>query len=242
MGKAQLFGGKRPVDLVGGTRQRAAAQRALVHQVQGIQYTLFIPGHHLGVGQHVVLEGNHLGPLQMGIAGHRPGILVRHLLQGGGEAVNQAGHPVQLGLDVQLHIGVDLIVAAAGGVQLFAHLSYPADQVQLHKGMHILIFRAAGNGAAAPVGQDTFQPLGKGLALPLREQPAPYLHGHMGQTPLNVRLHEPQRFAGVAVEPLHQCILVLVEAAAPQAGLVCVCHGQYPPFLVFTCPCRPAWR
>ena len=84
-------------------------------------------------------EGDGLGALQMGVAGHDGGSVLRRLF---------AQHPHQLhdvGLqslavipqsqaDIQRH----LIVAAAAGVQPLARIPDTGGQGLLHKGVHVL--------------------------------------------------------------------------------------------------------
>ena len=66
----------------------------------------------------------------------------------------------------------------------FAHVPYAAYQVQLHKGMHILVFFGVNKLPGLEIGQDGFQAPGERLSLGGGEQAAFYLHGHMGKAAL----------------------------------------------------------
>ena len=72
----------------------------------------------------MVFERYHLRALQMSVARHHPRVFLCNTLQRGAEGVDKSGHMMCLLLDVQLHIHIALVVAAAGGVQLFAHVPY----------------------------------------------------------------------------------------------------------------------
>ena len=134
-------------------------------------------------------------------------------------------------LDVQLHIHIALVVAAAGGVQLFAHVPYAAYQVQLHKGMHILVFFGVNKLPGLEIGQDGFQAPGERLSLGGGEQAAFYLHGHMGKAALDIWLHQPAGAPALAVEMLHQRVLIAAEAPSPQFGFIGIRHIVFPPVL-----------
>ena len=50
VGKAQELSGIGAVDDMGGSCQRAAAQRGFIHHIHGIQQAFFVPQHHFTVG------------------------------------------------------------------------------------------------------------------------------------------------------------------------------------------------
>ena len=84
-------------------------------------------------------EGDGLRALQMGVPAHYGALVFLRLVGDGGDEVQD------LALDFrshapckQLHIQSHLVVAAAGGVQLFAHRADASDEGLLHKGMDIL--------------------------------------------------------------------------------------------------------
>ena len=179
----------------------------------------------------MVFERYHLRALQMSVARHHPRVFLCNTLQRGAEGVDKSGHTMCLLLDVQLHIHIALVVAAAGGVQLFAHVPYAAYQVQLHKGMHILVFFGVNKLPGLEIGQDGFQAPGERLSLGGGEQAAFYLHGHMGKAALDIWLHQPAGAPALAVEMLHQRVLIAAEAPSPQFGFIGIRHIVFPPVL-----------
>ena len=60
-----------------GAGQRRRAQRAFVQPAAAVREAAAIAGEHLDIGQQMVAEGDGLGGLQMGEAGHRVGGVVR---------------------------------------------------------------------------------------------------------------------------------------------------------------------
>ena len=84
-------------------------------------------------------EGDGLRSLQMGVAAHYGALVLLRLIGDGGNEVQD------LALDFrshvtrkQLHIQSHLVVAAAGGVQLFAHRADALHEGLLHKGVNVL--------------------------------------------------------------------------------------------------------
>ena len=138
--EAQLLGGELTVQRVGGAGQRAGTQRALgVHPGGGVLKALQVPQEHPCVGHQRVAEGDGLGPLQMGVAGHDGGGVLRRLLADDLHQLDDAalqhlavvpqGQP-----DIQRH----LIVPAAAGVQPLARVADAGGQGLLHKGVDVL--------------------------------------------------------------------------------------------------------
>ena len=128
----------------------------------------------------------------MRVARHDPRVFVGHVLQRVLKHLDQLSHFSGLLLDVELHVHVALVIAAACGVQLFAQLAHTADEIELHKGVNVLIVAGEYQCAAAVIAQDAFQAFGERLAFVFRQQTYPHLHGHMGDAALNIRLDHPR--------------------------------------------------
>ena len=138
--KAQLLGGKLPIQRVGGTGQRAGTQRTLaVHAGGSVLKALQVALQHGSVGHQRMTESDGLGTLQVGVAGHDGGGVLRRLFA---EDPDQL-HDVSLqGLAVvaegQADVQCHLIVAAAAGVQTLAGIADAGGEGLLHEGMHVL--------------------------------------------------------------------------------------------------------
>ena len=110
--KAERGGGHMAIDGVGGTGERGSPQRGLVQagtavaEASGIAVEHFVPRH------EVMTEGDGLGDLQMGEAGHDG---VCFLLGQGNDSALQAADfaedAVDGGTSVEANIGRDLVVA-----------------------------------------------------------------------------------------------------------------------------------
>ena len=106
------------VDRKRGAGQRGGAERAFVEAAAAIGEAAAVAPDHLDIGQEMMTEGDRLGDLQMGEAGHhRVGMRLGLVDQRGlqlthrrVEAVDGAAHP-------QPEIGRDLIVARARRMQ-----------------------------------------------------------------------------------------------------------------------------
>jgi hypothetical protein len=69
--EAELLGDEFAVDRVGGAGQRGGAERQAVDALAAVGEALGVAAEHFEIGQHVVAEGDRLGDLQVGEAGHR---------------------------------------------------------------------------------------------------------------------------------------------------------------------------
>ena len=116
--EAKGFGGGKAVDREGGARQCRGPQRTFVQAFAGILHATAITAEHFDIGQKMMTESDRLCRLQMGKAGHhRAGKLHRalhqcqlqipHLLV---DTVERVAHP-------QFHVGGDLVIARARGMQ-----------------------------------------------------------------------------------------------------------------------------
>lgn len=115
----QLLGHDLPADAEGVARQRAAPQRAAVDPLADLAQPLEVVGEGDAVAQHPAAPADGLGALQVCVPGHNVVDLgLCALRDDGQEALEEALEPVELVAQPQAHVGGDLLVAAAAGVQL----------------------------------------------------------------------------------------------------------------------------
>ena len=100
---------------------------------------LAVAREHLDVGEQVVRERHRLRDLQVGEAGQdglgvRRGDLDQRALQLG----EQGGDQVDLVAQPEAHVGRDLVVARAAGVQALAGIADELDQARLDVQVHVL--------------------------------------------------------------------------------------------------------
>ena len=118
--EAELGGHQLPVGREVHARQRARAQRQLAGQPSTTSKRAVAP-EHPEVRQQVVRQIHRLRPLQVGVAGHRPvevrlGDAHEHRL----EVLQRLDRPQGVRAGEHRHVGGDLVVARAGGVELAA--------------------------------------------------------------------------------------------------------------------------
>ena len=221
--EAQLFGGEIPVQRVGGACQCTRAQRALaVHAGGGVRKTIKVAQQHGSVGHQRVTEGDGLGALQMGVAGHDGGGVLRSLF---------AQHPHQLhdvGLqslavipqsqaDIQRH----LIVAAAAGVQPLARIPDTGGQGLLHESVHVLGGGVDGQRTAGQIVRDGSQPAEDIRAVLLRDDALPCQHGGMDAAAAHILRDHPLVEADGGVEVVDAAVHRLGKPTLPEL----FCHN-----------------
>ena len=215
--EAQRRGGGVAVDGVGGARQRAAAQGADVHPLFPVRKAVHVPQEHLHIGQQVMAEGDRLGPLQMGVAGHHVrrmggGLLEQRVAEGGHLLVEGARRVPQEQAQVHRH----LVVAAAAGVQPLARLADALCQLGLHKGVDVLGGGVDGKGPALQVRQDALKALLDGRAVRLGNDALPGEHGRVGHAAGDVLGgHAPVEPDG-GIEVVHTAVHRFAEPSLPQ--------------------------
>lgn len=117
--EAQLLGHHLPVDAEGVACQRSTAEGASVNPLADLAQPLEVVGEGEAVAQHPVAPADGLGALQVGVAGHDVVDLgLCALRDDAQEALEEGLELVELVAQPQSHVGGDLLVAAAAGVQL----------------------------------------------------------------------------------------------------------------------------
>ena len=143
--EAQGAGGHLPVDGEGGAGQGGGAERALVHPRPGVVEAAGVAAEHLHIGHQVVAEGDRLGRLQMGEAGHQGvGVGLGLVEKSPLKAAKGAGAALAGGADPQAKVERHLIVARARGVQAPGRLADQFGEPRLHVHVDVLEFVAEG--------------------------------------------------------------------------------------------------
>ena len=120
------------VQRVAGAGQCGGAQRQAVDTAAHVGHPFGVAAEHLDVGQHVVAKTHGLRHLQVGEAGQDDlhvflGNVHQRFLQVHQQPVDE----VDLTTQPQAHVGGDLVVAAAAGVQAFASVTHQLGQTGL---------------------------------------------------------------------------------------------------------------
>ena len=139
--------GQRRAGQGGGAERQDVDALAAVGQSVAVALVL------LDVGQEVMGRQHRLRPLHVGVAGqHHVAVALGGGEEGGLQVAQQPVEPVDGVAHPELHVGDDLIVAAAAGVQLAAHVAEPFDQRPLDVGVNVFQFDRKGKLAAVDLG------------------------------------------------------------------------------------------
>ena len=116
--ETQRLSGHFAVDRKGGAGQGGGAERAFVEPAPAVGKPAAIAPDHLDIGHQMMPEGDRLGDLQMGEAGHyRLGMRVGLVEQRGLDLLHRRVDALYRAADPEPEIGRDLVVARARGVQ-----------------------------------------------------------------------------------------------------------------------------
>ena len=174
----------------------------------------------------MVAEGDGLGALEVGIAGHDGGGVCLGLLGQSLDEVADEGNDLgDLVAEVHTDIQSHLVVTASGGVELLAHVTQPLGQHLLHEHMDILAGHVDGKGSRLDIGEDPLQTRDEGVGLGLGNDMASGQHGGVGHTALDVlTVHTGVEVDG-GIEIVCDLIGYAVGAACPH-----FCHDIDIPF------------
>ncbi|MCY1421274.1 hypothetical protein D9M71_369240 [compost metagenome] len=238
--EAQQFTGDRPVDGVGGAGQRGAAQRHAVGALAAVDQALVVAAEHFEPGQQVVAEGDRLGGLQVGEAGHDGVGFALGLLQ---QALLQAGDfgedDVDLVAQPQADVGGHLVVARTAGVQLLAGDADAVGQACLDVHVHVFQVDAPVEAAGLDFALDLLQAVDDGVALGVGQHADLGQHGGMGDGAHDVVAVEALVEVDGGGETGDESVDGFAEAAAP--GLVGLLYAhEYLSRKRAGCRARPA--
>ena len=118
--------------------ERRRAERQAIGARAHLGHALAVAREHLDVREQVVRERHRLRDLQVREAGQdRLGVLRRELDQRALHVAEQQGDVVDLVAQPQAHVGRDLVVARAAGVQALAGIARELDQARLDVEVHV---------------------------------------------------------------------------------------------------------
>ena len=162
-------------------------------------------------------HGHRLGPLQMGVAGHDRGGVLRRLFAQGLHQFRQlllqaAAHIPQGQADVQGH----LVVAAAAGVQALAGVADAGGEGLLHEGVNVLGLRVNGQRPALQVVQDALQPAQDLVRVLLGDDALGAQHGRMGHAAGDVLMGHTLVEPDGRVEIVHAAVHRFRKSALPK--------------------------
>ena len=158
VGEAEVGGDRLAVDLPVDAGEGAGAERHHAGAVERELEAEDVAGEHPEVGEQVVAEVDRLRALQVRVAGHRPVAVGLCLLQ-------QAAHrraaeldrPQRVGLDDHRHVGGDLVVARAAGVELAGQGADLLAEQPLDRHVDVLVGLLEGEAVLAHPGPDPLQ-------------------------------------------------------------------------------------
>ena len=149
-------------------------------------------------------EGDGLGPLEVGVAGHHRVLVLLGLGQDGLLEVQDLVHDLpDLTAEVQPQIHGHLVVAAAGGVEPLPRRPDPLRQQGLHVHVDVLVVGGELHLPRLDVRQDSLQPGPNGRLVLPGDNAAVRQHGRMGQAALDVLPVQPAVELDGGVEIVH---------------------------------------
>ena len=201
---------------MGGACQSAGAQRALVHPLQAVLKAGDVPLEHIGVGHHVVAEGDGLGTLEVGIAGHDSVCIPLRLLHQHRFQLEQHVDDLgNFGADVHPEVHRHLVVPAAAGVEPLAGGPQPLGQQGLDIHMDVLVVLGELHLTRLHIGKDRPKAVHNGSRLLSADDALLPQHGGVGDRAGNVLPVHPGVKADGGIEVVDQRISLFVEASAP---------------------------
>ena len=183
--------GELAVDGQRGAGDGAAAERAPVGVVGHSVKARDVAVQHLHPGQQVVGERHGLRALQMGVARDRHrAVAAGHAQQGALPTPDFLGEHRAGVLEKQPHVGRDLVVAAARGVQPGGGRHPPGERL-LDVHVHILQLRVPDEPAGIDGGEDVVEPGMDSRVFPRGEQADAREHGRVRLAARDVKRGEP---------------------------------------------------
>ena len=178
--EAQLCRLKAPVGGIRRSGQSAGADGTNIHPLPAVAQTAEIPQEHHGVGHQVVGKQDGLRPLQMGVAGHDDALIIFRLRDDRPKHIlYQRGDLIDLVFEIHSQVQRHLIVPAAGGVELFAHIPQPLGQHLLDEHMDVLAAKVEFQRPGFQIAQNALQPVNELPGLGLRDDALRPQHGGM---------------------------------------------------------------
>ena len=215
-----------PVDRERGTGERGRTERTLVEAGAGIADAAAVSAEHLDIGEQVMAEGDRLRRLQMGEARHhRAGVSFGLFGHGELEIGHLAVDLVERVAHPQPHVGRDLVVARAGGVQAAGGEADLVLEVGLD--VHVDVFERPREreGPALDLALDLFQAGDDRRDIFLRQDAGLGQHGRMRQRAADILAPELLVEIDGGIDLLHDGVGTCGETPTPHAiahdGLSC---------------------
>ena len=205
------------IDVVGHPRQRAAPERADVGQGEDLVAAVEIAAEHLLNRHQVVTQGDRLSRLEMRESG-RDRIRLGAIDERGHEVHQRAPDPQRQALDVEAHIGGDLVVAAAGGVKAAAGIPEPLDKDALHVAVNVLIAGVGGSAGLVELPEKPVEFPGQRVGVGRTDDSLGTEHGGVRPAGDDVLAIEPPVPGKRAGERSRRVGGLRLEAPAPHAG------------------------
>ena len=157
--EAEVVGDGIAVDLPVDAGEGAGAERHHRGAVEGELEAQHVAGEHPEVGEQVVAEVDRLGALQVGVAGHRPvAMALGQLEQPLHRRAGELDRPQRVRLDDHRHVGGDLVVARAAGVQLAGQRADLLAEQALDRHVDVLVGLLELEAVLAHAGPDPLEP------------------------------------------------------------------------------------
>ena len=171
----------------------------------------------MGVGQQLLAEGDGLRALQVGVARH-DGILVgaRLRVQGRDDGQHERLQRGDLVFQIQPQVKRDLIVARAGGMQLFADVTDAAGELGLDEHVDVLGLHVELQRAGLQIREDPGQTANDLVGVRLRQDAAFGEHGGVGHGAGDVLLVHPAVNGDGGVESVGQRRSLRLRPARPK--------------------------
>ena len=215
--KAQALGGHEAVDGIGGARQGAGAQGAVVQPLGTVLQPGDVPGKHRRVGHEVLGKGDGLGPLEMGVAGHDGGLVLSGLAAEHRLQLQELAHDDgDLFPDVHPEVQGHLVVPGAAGVEALSGVSDAGGEEGLHIHMDILVVGGEFHLPRLDVGEDGLEALHDGLRVGGGDDARGPQHLGMGHGAGDVLLVEPLVKLDGGVEVVDKGVGILAEPPGPE--------------------------
>lgn len=223
--EAEFAGDHFAVEGVGGAGEGAGTERQDVGATAAIGEALAVAEEHFGVGEEVVAEGDGLGALEVGVAGHGVGGVAFGEVAHDADEVAQGGRGVVAeGADCHAVDEGDLVVAGACGVEAAGGLADLFAEEGFDVGMDVFEFGAPLDFAAAELFADVFESADDGVGVGGGDDALVSEHAGVGDGAGDIEFPE------VAIEPggvgLGELVHLALEAAAP--GSAVSGHGRPP--------------
>ena len=211
--EAQLGGHLAAVGVEVDARQRTRPQRQPSALALGEGEPLPVAVEHPEVGQQMVPQVHGLGPLQVGVTGHRPVGVFLGTLEQRPHQPSDALHRGSCALArVQHQVGHHLVVARAGGVQTPADGADDLRQAPLDRHVDVLVVGSEGEVAPAQLALDRLESFQQPVEVLRRDDPPCRQHPRVGPRLGQVLGPQPAVEVDRGVQPLEVGVLGLGQA------------------------------